>query len=405
MYLNSKGSSGTNSSLLVPAGYDTSHTTTTTVPTKRRTTAHPSSVPNRKANIALIVILLGLSTACLVHAWYVLGHQVERSNKSEHNLHVMADHEPKERVTPVKLSLEEQFRKTVKSCIPTLNKKCQTYIPKDTPRVAILAPPGDFGDWIFQWASKVVDTKMGSTAKMDLQLISHVPPYGYGKTHGWTKLVRVLPRSLMLGAADAIRGSLLLGQTQHDLTLNDLKAATRQLLRYQCRISHLAAHTAVLTLEMDTLARVPYIAGEGLLNFLNITAISHGEMEDPDMERKEDSDDVGRYFMRAQDVIARSNHVESFAASLLTWIEQHEQRNVKQELDQVLQDELMLSANFSKWPCDSFWTTGDGIDGLQLSAFGRRLAQSLAPDCNAPYTSCGVKKDRCEQDGDALCKK
>jgi hypothetical protein len=62
---------------------------------------------------------------------------------------------------------------------------------------------------------------------------------------------------------------------------------------------------------MDTLAKVPDIASEGVLNFLNITAI-YGEMEDPDMERKEDSDDVGRYFMRTKYIIATSNHVDNF---------------------------------------------------------------------------------------------
>ena len=403
MYLHSKGTVG--QSLAVPSGYseyDVSYSGSK----QRSTLSKPKGqVLNRKANTALVVILFGLSAACLFHVWYVLRNQLEDSARSEHDLHVMEEHELKALVEPVKLEWENSFRGTVKSCLPTLNKMCQTYIPKDIPRVAILAPPGDFGNWIFKWAAAVIDTKLGSTAKMDLQLISHVPPYGYGKTHGWTKLIRIIPRTLMLGAADAIRGSLQLGQTQRDLTLRDLKAALRQVVRYHCRVSHLAAHTAVLSLDMSTLAQVPYVASEGLLRFLNITAIEHGEMEDPDMEVKEDSHDVGKFFEREQDIIAMSNNFESFAASLLTWIEQHEEVSVKEELDLVLKEELTKSTNFSKWPCESLWTTGDGPNGLDLSPFGRRLAQSLAPDCDAPFTACSVKKDRCEQSGDAFCKK
>ena len=401
MYLYAKGAGTGSHPLSVPSGYSEYDASND----RSKQVTRSTQVINRKANIALMVILLGLCAACLFHLWFVLGRQLEGSAKTEHDMHVMEEHELKAPVEVVKLDWEDSFRGSVKTCLPTLNKMCQTYIANGIPRVAILAPPGDFGDWIFKWASKVVDTKLGSTAKMDLQLVSHVPPYGYGKTHGWTKLIRILPRTLMLGAADAIRGSLQLGQTQRDLTLRDLKAALRQVVRYHCRISHLAAHTAVLTLDMNSLAQVPYVASEGLLMFLNITAIDHGEMEDPDMEQKEDSHDAGRFFQREQDIIATSNNFESFAASLLTWIERHEEVNVKDELDLVLKEELTRSTNFSTWPCESLWTTGDGPNGLDLSPFGRRLAQSLAPDCDAPFTTCSVKKDRCEQAGDVFCKR
>jgi hypothetical protein len=400
MYLEAKRSSshGSSSSLHLPSGYDM-------LVSSSRSKPYYLHSPNRKANIALLVIIVTLCLACLAHASFVLWGQITRVAQYEHLSHVVAEHGPHSRITPVKLEAEPYFRSTVRLCMPNLSKKCQTYMPEDRQRVAILAPKGDFGNWIFKWASKVIDTKLGSTTNMDIQLVSHVPPYGYGKTHGWTKIIRILPRSLMLGAADAIRGSLLLGQTQDSLTLRDLKATLRQLLRYHCRISHLAAHTAVLTFDMDLMSRAPYTASESILSFLNITAIDHGEVEDPDIEQKESSDDRGRYFMREQDIIAKSNDVESYAASLLTWIEQHEQVSITKELDIVLREELEISKNFTKWPCESFWTSGDGPNNLALSPFSERVAHSLAPNCKAPFTSCGVKKDQCEQDGDPFCKK
>jgi hypothetical protein len=399
--------SNSRSNLMIPSGYDANSKSALTS-RSRHAANMKMTKSNRRANAALIVIILCLSLASLLHAGLVVSRQMKALDDTEHVQDVIYNHEPRDKaVAPKKLPLEAQvFSRTVKSCLPNLNSKCQTYVHENNiPRVAILAPPGDFGDWIFRWASKVVDTRLGSTVKMDMQLVSSVPPYGYGKTHGWTKIIRILPRSLMLGAADAIRGSLKLGQTQNELTLRDLKAALRQLLRYHCRISHLAAHTAVLTLEMDILASTPYVATEVVLNFLNITAVQHGEREEDDIDVLEDSDDLGKYYTtREQDVVAMSNHVQAFASSLLTWIERHEQVNVQEQLQDVLKEELLLSKNFTKWPCGSMWTTGDGPQGTDLSPFARKLAQSLAPNCNGKYTSCPVKGDRCEEAGDVLCK-
>jgi hypothetical protein len=156
---------------------------------------------------------------------------------------------------------------------------------------------------------------------------------------------------------------------------------------------------------MDLLALTPYIASDGVLNFLNITAVLHGEAEQEGIDEIEDSDDESRMSaLRDDEIIAMSNNLQSYAASLLTWVARHEHVDVKKTLNAVLKEELELSSNFTKWPCESFWTSGEGPSKTELSDFSRRLAASLSPDCNAKYSSCSVKRDKCEHAGDPVCK-
>ena len=64
------------------------------------------------------------------------------------------------------------------------------------------------------------------------------------------------------------------------------------------------------------------------------------------------------------------------------------------EVERVLQQELDSTNGLKKWPCRSFWDLN-----VPLSS----LAERLSPNCNAPFTSCGVKRDHCEMNGDARC--
>ena len=74
-----------------------------------------------------------------------------------------------------------------------------------------------------------------------------------------------------------------------------------------------------------------------------------------------------------------------------------------EDLKEVLQNELDSTDNLKKWPCKSLWD----LEGLQEdgSDVTSRMAKKLVPDCSAPFTTCGVKRDRCEERGDVLCKK
>ena len=69
------------------------------------------------------------------------------------------------------------------------------------PRIGIMIPPGligrSFGDWI-AGALKIDDD-------IEIVITSHVPVYGYGKSHGYTKLVRLVTLPLAVAAYDAYR--------------------------------------------------------------------------------------------------------------------------------------------------------------------------------------------------------
>lgn len=242
---------------------------------------------------------------------------------------------------------------------------------------------------------------MGSTTHMHLSVISHVPPYS--EEHGYSQIIRIVPPSLLIGTSDALRGTLSVGHTPQVLRLEDLKAALRLLLRYHCRISHLAMHTPVLSLEMNVIAHAPRVASQSLLTFLNITASDHGElsmsrMEAMEEEAQDSSKDSGRWeenLAKDRELLESSQTLQSYTSSMLTWIQKHEDVHVKNELNQVLEEELNASDDFAT--CHSLWNISE-----DMSVFSRILAMSLAPDC-AGSKLCTHPRDLCEEKGDAKC--
>ena len=391
--------------------------------------SQPRRKPNRQADLALVVVLVFLSFISIAHCLYATQRLLSLQNYHTHMDRVMGHHMPHSPVAVDTLPLESRFRQTVRTCIPTLSPhKCPEPI-HDVHNVALVAPPGEFSQWIFDWAQGVIqDSELGLTTHMHISLVSHVPPLAVH--HGYTKVIRILPQSLLLGAADALRGTLELGKTPQVLRLADLKASLLLLLRYHCRISQMALHTPVLTLDMNTVARAPRIAREGLLNFLNITARDHGEWSLTKLEKIEQEDQANsrdtaglfeKYREKDMELLESSQSLQSYASSLLTWISKNEHVQIQTELNKVLQDELESSDDFSR--CHSFWNITD------MSVFSRILAMSLAPDCTTTAGAittttiadggvgggglrdtskrpsvCTHPRDLCEEKGDAICK-
>jgi len=83
------------------------------------------------------------------------------------------------------LKHEGLFHETIKSCLPATNKNCKLYVPEKTKtqRVAVMAPPGDFG-LNFHRLLQAIVARARTMQHIDFELIptNHVPPYGYGKT-------------------------------------------------------------------------------------------------------------------------------------------------------------------------------------------------------------------------------
>ena len=228
-------------------------------------------------------------------------------------------------------------------------------------------------------------------------------PYGYGKTHGYTRIVRIVPQPLLLGATTSVQAALrsLSQLSLNDITVNDLKASLRQQIRYHCRLNHVAAHTAMWTIGVESFAEteMPWLVKTaksffGLGDFLNDkNKLNQGILDEYDGDNR----------------VTELNHMHSEGSRLLTLLQakakaQNASNNILRMLDDVLLDEMRISDNLSAWPCESFWTVGEPGSRLEISPIISSISRAMSPNCTAPYTSCFVKKDKCEARGDGRCK-
>jgi hypothetical protein len=295
------------------------------------------------------------------------------------------------------LKHEKQFHDSIRSCLPANEKKCKTYIPdaasgsKRVQRVALIALPGDVRSSLALRLDhlKQLHNERATEAdpEIDVILRASVPPYGYGKTHGLTRIVRIHPRPLALEATTALQSALdsSEGMVMTSITLADLKAALRLVLRFHCRLSHVSAHTAILSLQMNDLrSDGGSVATKQLQAFVSPaseegTALNH-QYEQP---------------------IASA---EGFASQLLSHLQKEYGVDVWKVMDDVLVDELNKTKNFSAWPCLSFWAVGDEPNVFDLSPIVQRIARAVSPDClNDALANCWVGRDKCEAHGDGPC--
>jgi hypothetical protein len=278
-----------------------------------------------------------------------------------------------------------------KSCLPQVKKRCKTFVPENSgQRVALIAPPGDMTNSFFRLL-QVVLGRAQKKHKIEIELIptTHMAPYGYGKTHGLTRIIRVVPQPFLLGATDSLREVSSSGQeSQNRITVDDLKASLRQQIRYHCRLNHISAHTALWTITTDELVNTPI---EDLIEqiqaFLGLT--------------KEALEVAGG----GTDLKVAFTTTQSAGTSMLASIQTLSQDDLMQTLDDVLMDDLRKSKNLTAWPCESFWTVGEPSSPLQLSPITQRIAKALSPNCSDPTVSCFVKRDKCESQGDGKCSK
>lgn len=219
---------------------------------------------------------------------------------------------------------EALFRRTLRSCI---GAACLTAVPAGSkPRVALLSPGGEYASALWRTVKDLAD--------VDLVETTHAPPYGYGKNHGWTRIVRL---------------ALPLGLANSSLEL-------RQLVRWHCRVSHVAAHTALLTVEDPHLPTILSFAG---------VKLDHALLD--------------------------AAHARRLAPPT---------RRLTPDLLAALREELSSTNTLRKWPCKSLWLTDLGDDHPPHVA---QRARALVPNCSAPFTTCGVQRDLCEQSPGGHC--
>uniref|UniRef100_A0A7S1VFA7 Uncharacterized protein n=1 Tax=Grammatophora oceanica TaxID=210454 RepID=A0A7S1VFA7_9STRA len=358
-------------------------------------TPNPNTIKQRRGKaqrtiqwVVLMVVAVGLLVVITV--WF----GADDSNQQEkQQLRKMIPSTPTKDESPafqfVPLKQEDVFLQTLKSCLPQENDHCKQYIPPGTTdqRIALLSPPGELATFLERF---VKEFALGNDLE-GLHLVSttHIPPYGYGKTHGWTKLIRLVPYPLSLGAVDALQA--VVSTTSHnddDGMEESLQSSLRQVIRWHCRVSHISAHTSVLTLHTNKIQDDPAAALQQVIDFVRTTPTSE----------KKAATEQGQQTVESirQQLKALTSRAATTAA---TWTPSF-------SFDDILSKELVSSKNLSVWPCPSLWTTAND-DGLALPAdsLAGQLAKQLVPDCDDSFAQCWVDRDKCEFHGDAECKK
>jgi len=325
-----------------------------------------------------------------------------------------------------KLINENAFRKTIQSCIPydddddsrlssqkkKKSKKCLQHVPTDgerkVQRIAIASPPGIASDaFTSALYNSLLTYYYDSDSErmreaMNLVQTSHVPPYGYGKTHGWTKIIRLLGYPVLLHeVADAISWVInnrewkgksevgIHGEEDH-IRVEMYSQVLKQIIRWHCRLSHVAAHTALFSFDFSSEDMDSVLTR--LVKFLVSAPSTMQRNGDIDMEKVRR---VGKAMSVEISSLMSAKYADVAKSAFLT----HENLEI---FKNILSSELENSNNLQKWPCFSFWDVS-GDSESSLMEVSRFLAGSLVPDCHNAFTKCTVQKDKCEERGNAYC--
>jgi hypothetical protein len=290
---------------------------------------------------------------------------------------------------------EQSFRKTIVDCLPSRNPKCKTFVPEPVgekekvQRIALVVPPGKVSipvlNYMILLAQRLNENPKYEGPSMEVFQTSHVPPYGYGKSHGLTRIVKLTPDPIMVHVVDALEAILEPGQTMETITVEDIQVTLLQIMRFHCRLSHVAAHTASLSIDVTTLRNVTEL--ERVLQDFMIPNEdnSHVLYDAPFLGKTAYDDEIDILSDRGSTVLTK------LAADDALWT----------RIDQVIQDEMQRTKDQSIWPCPTFWKA----EPFRFSTVTEKLAKALSPNCDDPYVSCFVQKDKCEAVGDPICEK
>lgn len=132
--------------------------------------------------IALTLMVVGSLTFTIIKPTVQM---VEEQRIAEAPLQKLNLEKPVETVDSDLLQHEDDFLRTIKSCIPGVDKKCGMYVAEKGPgkqRIAVISPPGQQGNMLWKSVQKVVklhEKVLNQVAPLELIPTSHVPPYGY----------------------------------------------------------------------------------------------------------------------------------------------------------------------------------------------------------------------------------
>ena len=294
----------------------------------------------------------------------------------------------------------------------------------DILRIGILAPPGflttTVTKWIVEYLSQTQDLFRDRMEIVPFKLIpsSHVPPYGYGKNHGWDKIIRLTTVPILLGVVDMMLFTLAFnrleveiigydnvnGRKNDPLTRSVLSGMLRQYVRWHCRLSHVAAHTSVYTIHLTPhiLQWYPERIIQNMTNFI---------IQEPQHRMKIEKDFP--FTLPEGEKIKLKQHIqniESFVANNMQEKDKAECKKYVESYRCILQKELDSTDQLKAWPCLSLWENvtrrdayknKDGVDRGNIQEFLLfQTANRLGPDCGANFVTCTIQQDLCEEASD-----
>lgn len=268
------------------------------------------------------------------------------------------------------------------------NRECLRFVPKDSkPRIGILITPGFIANALGSWIKTALVYLSGlSGNEIEIVITHHVPKYGYGKSHGWSKLIRVNTESLALMDTflyEKLRESSeeatveVLERSNSFKTIPiptkpELQSMLKLLLRWQCRISHVTAHTSLISISLHGILKDPVKVIEKIYQFVFENNWEWGGKAampwkdiDPmneamnfiDSEKTHTPD--SSYLRRAiEEVVLVRGVAEDFLGNL-------NGNTTHLDIEAAFNEEMILSKDLTVWPCPSFWA---GIDTFQLNS-------------------------------------
>jgi len=260
-------------------------------------------------------------------------------------------------------TVEEQFESTIRSC---LGAKCfneLVHTPSgDIARIGFLTLPGSGGDLLFDFLQQF--STMNNNPKLELIKDTHVPAYGYGKNHGWSSIVRVSRRVVHHSHA-------LLSKNGFKPTSDSLDNQVRQFVTWHCRLSHVAAHTRMLTVFIDQLYARPLAELEKLLTYIGLE-FDRQQLVTASQRFKEQ---LGIFLHRPD--IDKTQTTTATTSILSPTMYQVGLKAVREELEST--------HSLTDWPCKSFKHFEDPTIPMHTA--------DLAANCSAPYVTCSVRFD------------
>lgn len=274
------------------------------------------------------------------------------------------------------LDLELTYEATLRSCLSSycFDELVSVAAGKKAARIGFLAPPSSGSDTLIRMLNVAARKDLLATATIENS--THVPAYGYGKNHGWTRIVRLVRRviphalSLLVPSGDASAASAV------PAALFDLQV--RQLVRWQCRLTHVAAHTKLLTVFLDDVLLRPMVEVDKILSFIGIRAARNDLLAAVGQFSKQLQSDLEMHGVDYNPSTHLSvGHLDVLPAHLVG------------PALAALESEMTSTDTLTRWPCKNF------RDLEQDAALALPVkAKDLAADCSSPKVICSVGFDK-----------